>query len=493
MQTLTEIQQRLAASGQSQLLQFWDDLNDEEKSLLLKQLDTIKFEEVNRLFKRANESLTEDVMKLDSRMEPIPQEQFESEQSVDPIVLAEYRKIGLEAISNSQVAVLLLAGGQGTRLGVTYPKGMYSVGLPSGKTLFQVQAERIRRIINLAKQQTTRTGKICWYIMTSGPTNDTTQKFLKKHNYFGLNEKDVVLFQQGLLPCFDFEGKIFLEDKHSIALAPDGNGGIYRALSDNHILRDMKERGIKYVHVHSVDNILVKVADPVFIGYCVKKGADCGAKVVSKDGPSEAVGVVCKVDGKFQVVEYSEITEATANLRDKQGNLVFSAGNICNHYFSTEFLHRIAQKYERELKLHVAKKKIPHVNESGEKIKPNTSNGIKIEKFVFDVFQFAEKFVTWEVPRNSEFSALKNADSAGKDCPSTSRRDLLNLHKSYIEKAGGKILVDEVEISPLLSYAGENLEMRVNEKSFEMKTVLLSDEELLKKSSLNGHTNGHAH
>ncbi|KAG5869686.1 hypothetical protein JTB14_031179 [Gonioctena quinquepunctata] len=475
----SELRKVLGECQQSHLLQFWDDLGEEEKEQFLEQLNTIKFDEVSRLFENAQASLTEEVTKLDSKMKPIPSDKFESEEGVNSDLLEDYRKEGLEEISNSHVAVLLMAGGQGTRLGVSYPKGMYSVGLPSGKTLFQIQAERIRRVISLAEQQTGKTGKICWYIMTSGPTNETTKNFLRKNDYFGLKEEDVKLFQQGLLPCFDFDGKIFLEDKNSVALAPDGNGGIYRALRDNGILKDMKDRGVKYVHVHSVDNILVKVADPVFIGYCVKKQADCGAKVVKKASPSEAVGVVCQVDGSFQVVEYSEITEQTANLRDEEGNLVFSAGNICNHFFSTKFLDEIADRHELQLKLHVAKKKIPHVDADGTKIKPTSSNGIKIEKFVFDVFQFTDNFVTWEVPRASEFSALKNADSAGVDCPRTSRRDLLDLHKSYIENAGGKVSCDAVEISPLLSYAGENIEVRVKGKVFDEKTVILSDEEEL--------------
>lgn len=490
MRSKSEIQSTLAKFGQSHLLKYWDDLTEEERRNFLNQFSSINFEESIKLFHRAQESVDDDVAKLDERMQPIPPELFGSERETPEDILEEYQEIGLEEIANGHVAVLVLAGGQATRLGVPYPKGMYSVGLPSGKTLFQIQAERIRRVSSLAKEVTGKLGKICWYIMTSGPTNAETAKYLEKHNYFGLNKNDVVLFEQHLLPCFDFEGKIILDEKNKVALAPEGNGGIYRALKDKGIIDNMKSKGIKYVHVHSVDNILVKVADPVFMGYCVKKQADCAAKVVSKDGPNEAVGVVCQVDGKFQVVEYSEITEATANLRNPDGSLVFSAGNICNHFFSTEFLEKIANEHEQQLKLHVAKKKIPYINEKGQKIKPGNPNGIKIEKFIFDVFEFSNKFVTWEVPRHSEFSALKNTDSVGKDCASTSRRDLLSLHKQYIEQAGGTVGCDEVEISPLLSYSGENLEIKVKGKAFNTKTVILSDnEELIVES--NGIINGY--
>lgn len=476
MTTYNNIKDRLDSVNQSHLLQFWKDLTNEEQNNFLKQLDDLDYEELNRIFQTAMSSLVEDVQKLDTRMKCIPSSQFESEENSSAEQLEKYRHIGLEAIANGQVGVLLLAGGQGTRLGVSYPKGMYSIGLPSQKTLFQIQAERIRKVQELARLQIGSQGNVTWYIMTSGPTEEATNAFLKSNNYFGLDKKNVVQFDQGLLPCFDMDGRILLENKNKVALAPDGNGGIYRALYQKGILADMEKRGILYLHVHSVDNILVKVADPIFIGYCIKKGADCGAKVVKKASPSEAVGVVCQVDGKFQVVEYSEITEATANLRDKEGNLVFNAGNICNHYFSTEFLNQIAQQHEKNLKLHVAKKKISHLNEDGIKIIPTKVNGIKIEKFVFDVFQFSDNFVTWEVPRHTEFSALKNSDNIGKDCPTTARNDLFQLHKHYIEAAGGKILGDVVEISPLVSYAGEDLQSKVDGKILQSPVLLNLDE-----------------
>jgi UDP-N-acetylglucosamine/UDP-N-acetylgalactosamine diphosphorylase len=477
MQSIDEIRRRLKNQNQEHILRFWDELDDDKRDKFLRQLSTIHIEKVNDLFERADSSFKQlEKTYLDEKMKPIPPSQFQSEESCSPKTLETYRNLGLEEISNGHVGVLLMAGGQGTRLGVSYPKGMYSVQLPSGKTLFQIQAERIRRLQTLAKERTGESGRIPWYIMTSGPTDKATLKFLAANKYFGLDPDDVVIFKQGLLPCFDFDGKILLDGKDSVALAPDGNGGIYRALSQNGILDDMEKRGVKYIHVHSVDNILVKVADPVFIGYCKSKEADCGAKVVKKNSPTEAVGVVCLVDGRFQVVEYSEITENTAKLTDNKGDLVFSAGNICNHFFTVDFLKEIAKNHEEKLKLHVAKKKIPYINDDGDLIKPQKPQGIKIEKFVFDVFEFTKKFVTWEVPRKSEFSAMKNADSEKKDCPSTARSDLLALHKSYIEKAGGVVKCDQVEISPLLSYDGENLEKRVKGKVFNSEKVLDPEE-----------------
>lgn len=475
--SLTDLQKRLSECDQSHLLRFSEELNEDERTKFLEQLQTISFEDTTSLFRRAIKSLGT-IQKLDERMKPIPDTQFESEESCDSKTLEEYRSLGLQEIADGHVAVLLMAGGQGSRLGVSYPKGMYSVDLPSGKSLFRIQAERIRRLQFLAEKHAKKSGKIPWYVMTSGPTNQATRQYLEKHKYFGLEPEDVILFEQNLLPCFDFDGKILLEEKNRVALAPDGNGGIYGALHKNGILDDMEKRGVRYLHVHSVDNILVKVADPTFVGYCVSKGADCGAKVVKKNSPTEAVGVVCKVDDHFQVVEYSEISEETAHKTDVKGNLLFNAGNICNHLFTTEFLRDVIKNHESNLKLHVAKKKIPHVNTSGVKIKPKTVNGIKIEKFVFDVFEYSKHFVTWEVPRKSEFSALKNSDDAGKDCPVTAKRDLLALHKSYIEKAGGKVEGEEVEISPLISYAGEGLESIVRGKVFKSPMVLSAPKEV---------------
>lgn len=362
----------------------------------------------------------------------------------------------------------------GTRLGFDKPKGMFDVGLQSHKTLFRIQAERIQKLEKLAEDLTGKRGCIMWYIMTSEQTKQPTLEYLQAHNYFGLQENQVILFKQGSLPCFDYDGRIILDEKFRVSQSPDGNGGIYRAMHISGILEDMQQRGVLYVHAHSVDNILIKVADPVFIGYCVQEKADCAAKVVEKSAPNEAVGVVAIVDGKYQVVEYSEISAKTAEMRNSDGRLTFSAGNICNHFFTADFLEKVGKVYERELKLHVAKKKIPFMDNSGKRLTPDKPNGIKIEKFVFDVFEFAEKFVVMEVPREGEFSALKNADAAGKDCPSTARADLHRLHRKYIENAGGIVHGDICEISPFVSYAGENLAHLVEGKSFS-SPIFLSD------------------
>jgi len=263
------------------------------------------------------------------------------------------------------------------------------------------------------------------------------------------------------------EGKVLLETPSRVAVAPDGNGGLYAATrsplshgSPVSVLSDLAKRKILYVHAYCVDNCLVRVADPVFLGYSIQKQADCAAKVVPKATPSESVGVVACRGSKFSVVEYSEITKAQAERRDPEtGELSFRAGNIANHFYTTSFLNRV-ESFEGDLAFHIARKKIPHVNlETGESIKPSKPNGMKLELFVFDVFPFTEHFAVLEVERNEEFSPLKNAPGTGSDDPETSRRDLLAQHRRFLEKAGAKLNDGvEVEISPLVSYAGEGLE-----------------------------------
>lgn len=445
---IASLRAELKKYGQEHLLKFWPQLSTDEKDQLYNDVSSIDFNEVTSMFKKCMQLQNVDSEKLDDLLQPIPSESHGSVSRSSPETLKSYREEGLRQVSQNKVAVLLLAGGQGTRLGVSYPKGMFDVGLPSHKSLYQLQAERILRLQRLAHKFTGKNGIITWYIMTSEQTMEPTSEFFEGHKYFGLEKENIVVFEQNMLPCLSFDGKIILETPCKVARAPDGNGGLYKALKSNGILDDMERRGIGYIHVYCVDNILVKMADPAFIGYCISKGANCAAKVVEKAFPTEAVGVVCKVDGKYQVVEYSEVSLRTAQKRNTDGRLTFNAGNICNHFFTLNFLQSIADG--KGLKHHVAKKKIPYMNDDGQLVKPEKQNGIKLEKFVFDVFELSDKFVVWEVLREDEFSPLKNAEGAEKDTPTTARHALFGLHQRYVLHAGGKFIDDDGSIIPLI-------------------------------------------
>ncbi|XP_041753537.2 UDP-N-acetylhexosamine pyrophosphorylase-like protein 1 [Coregonus clupeaformis] len=497
MLSFEEVKSSLEHAGQSHILQFWPELSGDDKSTFLVELSQLDLHELREHCELAAESAKagHSATAADQEIEPVSSEFIGSIRKSDQTALTGWENEGFLQISQNRVAVLLLAGGQGTRLGVPYPKGMYNVGLPSSKTLYQIQAERIRKIQELANAKHGSKCTVAWYIMTSEFTLDPTKKFFQENKYFGLDPSDVVMFEQRMIPAVTFDGKVILQDKGKIAMAPDGNGGLYRALVDNKVLEDMEKRGVEYLHIYCVDNILVKMADPIFIGFCVSKGADCGAKVVEKTYPAEPVGVVCKVKGVYQVVEYSELRPETAEQRDPGGELVYSAGNICNHFFTRTFLNEVAQKFQGQLKQHVALKKVPFVDREGNLVKPTKPNGIKMEKFVFDVFQFSRKFVAFEVLREEEFSPLKNADGAPLDTPTTARRSLLAQHYRWAMAAGasfldaqGKALTprprDEdppavCEISPLVSFFGEGLEQLLGQKA--LTTPFLLDEDRAKE------------
>lgn len=381
--------------------------------------------------------------------------------------LASWRQLGLEAIAKGEVAVVLLAGGQGTRLGSLDPKGCYDIGLPSSKSLFQIQSEKIRTIQRLSGSSSC---VVPWYIMTSGPTRAATEAFFVKNQYFGLLKEQIMFFNQGTLPCFDLEGrKILLESNISICESPDGNGGLYKAIQTAGVLEDMKSRGIKHVHMYCVDNCLVRVADPVFIGFAILRNFELATKVVRKRDATESVGLIVleKKSMKPCVIEYSEISNALAEKVDPldESKLYLRAANIVNHYYSVELLDRMLAKWtssQEFLPFHIAKKKIPCLDlTTGEFVKPSEPNGIKLEQFIFDVFLSVDldKFGCMEVDRAEEFSPLKNSNAAANDNPNSCRRHYMELGTKWVKENGGLVGESElVEVSSHTSYAGEGLE-----------------------------------
>ncbi|CAE7782761.1 UAP1, partial [Symbiodinium pilosum] len=298
-------------------------------------------------------------------------------------------------------------------------------------------------------------------------THSQTVSFFEEHNFFGASKDQVWFFEQGTMPCLSPEGKILLESAGSVACNPDGNGGLYPALKRSGCLDRLLDLGVKSLHVFSVDNPLCRPADPRFIGYCLSKSADCGNKCVWKASPDEKVGVVAKKGGRPSVMEYSELDDARKKQCDESGRLVFGAGNICNHFFSVEFLANVVVPNMAAM-FHLAHKKIPCAGEDGKTVKPDSNNGVKLEAFVFDVFPMSSNMAILETRREEEFAPVKNAPGTATDSPDSARAMVNALCRSWVEQAGGKLegaKDDVLEVSPLLSYAGEGLEDRVSGKT----------------------------
>ncbi|KAG6015309.1 hypothetical protein E4U54_003730 [Claviceps lovelessii] len=461
-EALADLKAKYTEAGQEHVLNFYDSLSTQDKAALYEQLSGFDPAYINEITKRA---LNETKSDSPDTLEPLPESCQASilDSSADSI--NEWYSSGLDLISKNKVAVVLMAGGQGTRLGSSAPKGCYDIGLPSHKSLFQIQAERIRKVQELAAKKAGAVGSavVPWYVMTSGPTHQPTKQFFEENKYFGLDEANVRIFDQGVLPCISNQGKILLESKGKVAVAPDGNGGIYQALVVSGVLDDMRKRGIQHIHAYCVDNCLVKVADPVFIGFSSSLDVDIATKVVRKRDATESVGLILCKNGKPDVVEYSEIDKATAEAQDpkQSGVLKFRAANIVNHYYSFRFLESIPL-WAHKLPHHIARKKIPFADtKTGETVKPDSPNGIKLEQFVFDVFPMLplNKFACMEVRREDEFSPLKNARGKFQDDADTSKTDIMAQGRRWAAAAGATVVCDGgVEVSPLISYGGEGLE-----------------------------------
>lgn len=455
---VAQLRQKYTDADQGHVFTFYDTLPSDEQAALYSQLSGFDPVRINEYAQRALKPVESD--DKPALLEPLPESATASILDSKPEDITKWYGSGLDLISKNQVAVVLMAGGQGTRLGSSAPKGCYDIGLPSHKSLFQIQAERIRKVQELAAAKTGADKSsvvVPWYVMTSGPTRKPTEEFFEKNNYFGLDRANVQIFEQGVLPCISNDGKILLESRGKVAVAPDGNGGIYQALILWGVLDDMRKRGIQHIHAYCVDNCLVKVADPVFIGFSAEQKVEIATKVVRKRNATESVGLILSRNGKPDVVEYSEIDKATAEAEDPHhpGVLKFRAANIVNHYYSIGFLESIPE-WAHKLPHHVARKKIPAADlETGETVKPEKPNGIKLEQFVFDVFPMLslDKFACMEVQREDEFSPLKNAKGTGQDDEDTSKAAVMGQGEKWAKAAGATVVADGgVEISPLISY-----------------------------------------
>jgi len=458
--TQSDIEELFKREGQAHLFDHVSKLTATEKDEFYKNLSKIAGRITPNKLQDAYRKSLEHLQNDDNVSADIKTLPNTSYQSIigNPSLAEEYYNIGLKSIQNGEVAVILMAGGQGTRLGSSSPKGCYDINLPSHKSLFQIQAEKIWRLQELSNCKKV----IPWYIMTSKPTRAATESFFIQNRYFGLQENQVCFFNQGTLPALNSTGsKMFLSSPTDIVQSPDGNGGLYHAIKENNLLEDFKKRGIKHIYMYCVDNVLSKVADPVFIGFSIKYNFLLSTKAVRKRDAHESVGLIASMNGKPCVIEYSEISKELAEERDSDGLLKLRAGNIVNHYYSIELLEKRLNHWCENSTYHIAKKKIPYYNNlTGEYIKPEQPNGIKLEQFIFDVFPEIplDRFGCLEVERSEEFSPLKNGLGSANDNPDTARLSYLELGTSWLIKAGATVSKDmHVEVSNKISYQGENL------------------------------------
>ncbi len=456
--TYQEAVEKLSKLGQEHILRFWDELDKAQRQSLLQQIESLE----ERLLEKFTGMLKSGAAAAPYKpgtLEPLSV--IPLPQTTDDLKARhQARQIGEDAIRQGQVGTILVAGGQGTRLGFEGPKGTFPVGPITQRTLFQYHTEKLLALER--KFQTT----IPLYIMTSETNDQQTREFFAAHNYFGKSPDSIIFFRQGMLPPIDPSGRLFLEKKWKISMSPDGHGGLLRALQKNHLVDDMRQRGVQYLFYFQVDNALVIICDPVFIGYHILYDSEMSAKTVYKRSPEEKLGNIGRIDGKVVTIEYTELSHEEKYATNADGRLKFGQGSIAIHVFSRSFFERLTNE-RIELPYHLAFKKITYIDEKGAQIKPDAPNGYKFEQFIFDAFPYARNVMVMETDRKQDFSAIKNA--AGEDSPETARRDLSNLFADWLEKAGVAVQRDKeghalhkIEISPLFAIDAEELSERLN-------------------------------
>lgn len=439
------LRETLRRHDQEHVLRYWGDLSSDERSALVRQLEAVDFALIEKSLREHHTATGETPAERAHRARP-PRDLVRLSDTTAEWEAA--RRRGTELLAEGRVGSILVAGGQATRLGVDYPKGMYPIGPVSGKTLYQLLAEKL-----LARSRRAE-AVIPYYVMTSEATHAPTVAFFEEHDYFGLAPEDVHFFRQGTMPAVDAEtGRLLLEETGRLSTAPDGHGGLLKALHEAGLIDDMRRRGLEVLDYHQVDNPTAEVCDPVFLGFHALRDSAMSTKVVAKRAPEEKMGVVVDVDGVTQIIEYSDLPEEIARQTDESGNLRLWAGSTALHVFGRSFLERMTTA-GNELPFHLAHKSVPHVDESGRPVTPEEPNAYKFERFIFDALPFAETALVLETDRAREFNPVKNRE--GADSPQTARQALSDLHRDWLEASGARVGANAtVEISPLFALDAE--------------------------------------
>jgi len=460
---MDDLRQLLASHGQQHLLAHWDRLSPAERERLEAQIREIDFPAIAKLAK--GESKSEDWGALSARARSPRAIRLKGtpEFSAD-----EARKRGEASLRAGEVGAILVAGGQGTRLGFDHPKGMYPIGPVSECPLFQILFEKL---IAVGKRYGVR---IPLFMMTSPATHAETVEFLDKHNRFGLKVDDLVVFCQGTMPAADEQtGKLLLASPSELALSPDGHGGLLAALGRSPAAKIIRERGLKHLFYFQVDNPLVAMCDPEFLGYHLLAESQASTQVVAKLDPAERVGVVAEIDGRAQIIEYSDLPASEAARRGPDGSLELWAGNTAVHVFDADFLLQKSTG-AGQLPFHVARKKVPHIDSSGKEIDPTEPNALKFERFIFDLLPAAKQTIVVEVEPAEAFAPLKNASGSKTDSPETSRAAMMAQHRRRLRAAGAEIGDDvPIEISPLYALDAADLKTKLKPGTkFDKPTLL---------------------
>ena len=414
MEKLDKVVDLLKKYNQEHLIKGIEKLNSEEQEKLLDQILSIDFDLMKSLYEKTK-------TKPDlggGKVEPI---EHTDKDKLTAEEMKYYYDKGAEVIRKGEYAVVTMAGGQGTRLGYTAPKGTFPI--IENISLFEGLATTIKEA--MAEFNSI----IPWYLMTSRENNDATVKFFEEHNYFGLDKENVVFFKQGELPMCGTDGKILIDENGNIKLAADGHGGVFESMYRNGVIDDMKKRGIKWMFISGVDNVLAKTVDAVLTGLAIDKNVLAAGKSVVKSNPKERVGVFCKKNGRPYVIEYTEISDEMAEMLDENAELLYGESHILCNLFNIKEIEEVCKN---KLPYHSAFKKAKYIDENGELVVPTEPNAYKFEAFIFDAFERLSDMVILRVKREEEFAPLKNAD--GVDSPDTARKLYLNYLNSKKNK-----------------------------------------------------------
>lgn len=386
--TFEQAEQKLKEYSQEHILKYYEELEEDQKEKLLSQIEALDM----RLLDLAKDGVKEQKR---GKIEPLAAVTLENIKENRE----GYERLNIKAIHEGKVGAVLLAGGQGTRLGLDKPKGMLNVGITKNLYLFEQLVYNLMEVVKKADAW------VPLYIMTSEKNHEDTVGFFKEHDYFGYNSEYVFFFVQEMAAATDYQGNYYMEAKDRLAISPNGNGGWFSSLAHAGLLEKMHETGVEWLNVFSVDNVLQKIADPVFVGATLDAGYVCGSKVVAKAAPEERVGVLCLEDKHPSIVEYYEMTEEMIQSRDENGELLYRYGVILNYLFQVDALEQIMNE---NLPVHIVERKIPYLDEDGKLVKPEEPNGYKYETLVLDMIKMLENCLPVEVEREREFAPIKN-------------------------------------------------------------------------------------